>query len=185
VFECRHNDLSSREPGIETGSGKLLKNISIRIRSHLIQSVFNSGWDNFRSIGNKSNWRSSVAAVLVATGLAPTAARADPGVQVLDQQRLQRQQQQEALQLRMQQQDNVIRSAPASDRARQAVEESQLRQRQRQEATHYRQSVEAAPAQPSDDAGTRQAKETMRRQAAARENHEERPQSRSEPAAGK
>jgi hypothetical protein len=105
-------------------------------------------------------------------GLPSASMAADPGARALEQERLQRQQQQEALQLRMQQ-DNVIRSAPADARQKRAIEESDIRRRQRQDAVHSRQSAESPAVQPSDDEGTRQAKEAIRREAAGRESRDE------------
>lgn len=145
---------------------------------------------NFRSIGNKSHlpqhnnmkMRLLAVTILVALGFPATSIAAEPGARSLDQQRLQRQQQQEALQLRMQQQDNAARSRSMDKRQRQAAEDSSARQRQRQESSHYRQSVAPPAAQPSDDDGTRQAKEMIRRQAAGRESHGEPPQGGREPA---
>lgn len=87
----------------------------------------------------------------------------DPGLQALQQHRLQRQQQEEALQLRMRQQQRTAQSLPADARQKQALESLRIDQQQRQQVLHYRQSIEPLTAQPTDDEGTRRAKAEMGR----------------------
>ncbi len=88
----------------------------------------------------------------------------DPGARAVQQQLLQRQQQQEALQLRMQQQQRAVQNPAQDARQRQEQERLQFEQRQRQQELHYRQGVEPVTAQPTDDAGTRRALEGVERQ---------------------
>ena len=87
----------------------------------------------------------------------------DPGARAMQQQVLQRQQQQDALQLRMQQQQRAVQSPPADVREKQAREKLQIEQQQQQQALHYRQGIEPPAAQPADDEGTRRAKAEMGR----------------------
>lgn len=97
----------------------------------------------------------------------------DPGARALQQNQLQRQQQQEALQLRMQQQQRATQNPPRDARQKQELEKLQADQRQRQQELHYRQGIEAPTAQPTDDAGTRRAKEEMERRKAQLQGQEE------------
>ena len=102
-------------------------------------------------------------------GLAPAWAAEDAGERAVRQDQLQRRQQQEVLQLRMEEQQRAAQSGPATLRQEQSLNE----RRQRQQALHYRQSIEPAATQPSDDRGTRQAKEAIRRMNAERESLQE------------
>jgi hypothetical protein len=96
----------------------------------------------------------------------------DPGARALQQQQIQRQQQQDALQLRLQQQQRATQNPPQDARQKQAVEKLTIDQRQRQQELHYRQDIAPPTAQPSDDAGTRRAKEAMEREQAQRQGQE-------------
>ena len=124
-----------------------------------------SACSSFRSIassspvvqGRATGW----AALLAAAALtAPAWGAEDPGARALQQNQLQRQQQQDALQLRMQQQ-NAIPTPPADVRRQPALEPSQIDQRQQQQQLHYRQAIEPGTAQPSDDEAGRRAKAQM------------------------
>jgi hypothetical protein len=107
--------------------------------------------------------------VVLAT-VASTSGAEDPGTRGLQQNQLQRQQQQDALRLHMQQQQRTLQSAPADAGKRQALEQLQREQLQRQQQLHYRQGIEPVPATAPDDAGTRRAKAEMARQKAQQES---------------
>ena len=96
----------------------------------------------------------------------------DPGARAVHQQQIQRQQQQEALQLRMQQQQRAVQHPPQDAAQKQALERLQADQRQRQQELHYRQSIEPPVVQPTDDEGTRRAKEAVERQKAQQQGQE-------------
>ena len=109
------------------------------------------------SQGPATGW----AALLIAAALtAPAWGAEDPGARALQQNQLQRQQQQDALQLRMQQQ-NATQNRPADARRQPAPEQLQIDQRQQQQQLHYRQAIEPGTAQPSDDEAGRRAKAQM------------------------
>lgn len=117
---------------------------------------------SFRSIascspaipGRATGW----VAVLAAAGfLAAAWGAEDPGARALQQNQLQRQQQQDALQLRMQQQ-NATQNRPKDARRQPALEQTQTDQLQQQQQLQYRQTIEPGTAQPSDDEATRRAK---------------------------
>jgi len=97
----------------------------------------------------------------------------DPGTRAVQQQLLQRQQQQDALQLRMQQQQRAVLSPLADAREKQAREKLQIEQQQQQQALHYRQGIEPPAAQPADDEGTRRAKAEMGRLKAQQQSQEQ------------
>jgi hypothetical protein len=96
----------------------------------------------------------------------------DPGARAVHQQQIQRQQQQDALQLRMQQQQRAVQHPPQDTAQKQALERLQADQRQRQQELHYRQSIEPPVVQPTDDEGTRRAKEAAERQKAEQQGQE-------------
>lgn len=112
------------------------------------------------------------AGAMMVAGVAAKGAE-DPGARATQQNQLQRQQQQEALQLRMQQQQRATQNPPQDSRQKQELETLQAQQRQRQQQLHYRQDIEPAIAQPSDDVGTRRAKEDMVRKKVQREGEAE------------
>jgi hypothetical protein len=95
---------------------------------------------------------------VILSGAAAALGADDPGTRALQQNQLQRQQQQDALQLRMQQQQGSVQYPPADARQQQAIRQLEADQQQRQQELHYRQGIEPSTAQPSDDAGTRRAK---------------------------
>ena len=148
-------------------------------------SSINRVFRKSRSRGNKSRFAAAsdrkgliywanlfLAVVMMIAGVAAAGAE-DPGARAVQQNQLQRQQQQEALQLRMQQQQRATQNSPQDARQKQELEKLQVQQRQRQQELHYRQSIEPATAQPSDDMGTRVAKEDMERKNAQREGEAE------------
>ncbi len=96
----------------------------------------------------------------------------DAGARAVQQQLLQRQQQQEALQLRLQQQQRAVQSSGQDAQHKQALDQLQAGQRQRQQELHYRQDIEPATTQSSDDDGTRRAKEEMDRERARQQGQE-------------
>ena len=96
----------------------------------------------------------------------------DPGARAVHQQQIQRQQQQEALQLRMQQQQRAVQHPPQDAAQKRALERLQADQRQRQQELHYRQGIEPPVVQPTDDEGTRRAKEAVERQKAQQQGQE-------------
>ncbi len=97
----------------------------------------------------------------------------DPGARAVQQQLLQRQQQQDALQLRMQQQQRAVQSPPVDARLNQAREKLQIEQQQQQQGLHYRQGIEPPAAQPADDEGTRRAKAELERLKAQQQSQEQ------------
>lgn len=105
----------------------------------------------------------------------------DPGERALQQHRLQRQQQQEALQLRMQQQQRSVQESPADPRRQQAVEQLQINQQQQQQELHYRQGIEPGSAQPSEGEDTRRAKAQMELEKAQRQSQQQLRRFESEP----
>jgi hypothetical protein len=138
-----------------------------------------------RSKGNKSRFAATgerkgliywanlfLAVVMMTVGVAARGAE-DPGARAVQQNQLQRQQQQEALQLRMQQQQRATQNPPQDARQKQDLEKLQAEQRQRQQELHYRQGIEPSTAQPSDDAGTRRAKEELERRKARQQAEEQ------------
>ena len=111
--------------------------------------------------------------LLVLAAAWPAWAADDAGSRALQQNQLQRQQQQDALQLRMQQQQRAVQSPPVDLRQQQAVKQLEIDQQQRQQELHYQQGVEPPTAQPSDDGGTRRAKAQMELQEAKRQGQSE------------
>jgi hypothetical protein len=102
------------------------------------------------------------AAVLAVA--AATAYGADePGVRALQQQNLQRQQQQESLQLRMQQQQSATQGPPQDARQRQSLEQLQRDQARRQQELHYRQAVDLAAPQPAEAGATPGTKDDLKK----------------------
>ena len=93
----------------------------------------------------------------------------DPGARALQQNLLQRQQQQDVLELRMQQQQRATQSPPAGSREQQAAKQLEIDQLQRQQERQYRQGVEPPAAQPADDEGARRAKAHMDMQEAGQQ----------------
>lgn len=113
-----------------------------------------------------------LAAGALPVGNAACAAE-DPGARAVQQNQLQRQQQQDALQLRMQQHQRATQGPPRDPKQKQELETLQAGQRQRQQELHYRHSIEPTAAHPADDAGTRRAKEEMERRKAQRRGQEQ------------
>ena len=110
-----------------------------------------------KDAGSARRWAALFAAAAVS---AMACGAEDPAARALQQNQLQRQQQQDALQLRMQQQ-NATQNLPADTRRQPALEQLQVDQRQQQQQLHYRQTIEPGTAQPSDDEAGRRAKAQM------------------------
>jgi hypothetical protein len=109
----------------------------------------------------------------LALGAAGGWAGEDAGTRALQQHQLQRQQQQDVLQLQMRQQHRAVQSPPADSRQKQSLGQMHREQRQHQQALHYRQAIEPPATQPSDDRGTRAAKEAIRGLNARQESQQE------------
>ena len=107
------------------------------------------------------------------SGAAAALGADDPGIRALQQNQLQRQQQQDALQLRMQQQQGSVQNLPVNARQQQAIRQLETDQQLRQQELHYRQGIEPVSAQPSEGEDTRRAKAQMDLQKAQQQSQQQ------------
>jgi len=130
------------------------------------------GWKvRFGRGGNRSSWAWWIAVTL--SGAAAALGADDPGTRALQQNQLQRQQQQDALQLRMQQQQGSVQNPPVNARQQQAIRQLETDQQLRQQELHYRQGIEPVSAQPSEGEDTRRAKAQMDLQKAQQQSQQQ------------
>ena len=128
----------------------------------------------FRSTAIASARRLGVWAGWAVLGAAQLGWGADePGARALQQHRLLRQHQEEALQLRLQQQQRTTQAPPADARQKQAQEKLLIDQQQRQQALHYQQSIKASVAQSADDDGSHAVKVEMERFRAGQQSQQQ------------
>jgi hypothetical protein len=116
--------------------------------------------------------RTGLLASLMVIWTSPIGAADDAALKALQQNQLERQQQQDQLQLRMQQYQRNIQNPPADARQRQSIEQLELNQQLRQQQLHQLQQreLQTRPEPLTDDEGTRRAKAQIEQQRAQQQS---------------